>query len=520
MENIKGPVRGAYQIKELTIMDFGQKNFVDLGNHVQSIIMKESLYQPYVTLKLVVEDSAALHEQMPMIGEEMIFFSWTDGPGVSTGNPARVFRKLFYVYKVSQLKDVKPTAQTYTIHAATPEYFQSKKTKVYGGWNQTPISRIATDVYEGWISQPLSKRFKGYEKELQVEETKGSLNFCCPGWTPHDTLEWLATKAISLERGSKGAFYFFWESMHGSYFKSIETILQKTNEFQETDMQQEVPQMHLVPAGVGNPGEDGPQNAYEQMIPDEYGFPQLFDSVSKLENGMIANRVVGLDYIHHAVLNYDYFYDKQGKQQGHAYARNLMNSSVSFLNPDPDADQRQGKFPKVQVKAISGSHDDAPVNALGGEGFSTMHRTSQLEQIRQLQMEAIVPYNAEYETGSLCYVFIPSKAGSMDTSLNGLTSGKYLITGMDHLLIGGLYKLKVRLVKESLLQNIDEALNLTTDEEENVSPFTGNPVAGGVAVKQEKRTSQSNPGLDPLDEDVYKQVTFHELDPPNVGPSS
>ena len=108
----------------------------------------------------------------------------------------------------------------------------------------------------------------------------------------------------------------------------------------------------------------------------------------------------------------------------------------------------------------------------------------------------------------------------MDTSLNGLTSGKYLITGMDHLLIGGLYKLKVRLVKESLLQNIDEALNLTTDEEENVSPYTGNPVAGGVAVKQEKRTSQSNPGLDPLDEDVYKQVTFHELDPPNVGPSS
>ena len=33
-------------------------------------------------------------------------------------------------------------------------------------------------------------------------------------------------------------------------------------------------------------------------------------------------------------------------------------------------------------------------------------------------------------------------------------------------------------------------LNLTTDEEENVSPFTGNPVAGGVAVKQEKRTSR------------------------------
>ena len=108
----------------------------------------------------------------------------------------------------------------------------------------------------------------------------------------------------------------------------------------------------------------------------------------------------------------------------------------------------------------------------------------------------------------------------MDTSLNGLTGGKYLITGMDHLLVGGLYKLKVRLVKESLLQNIDEALNLTTDEAENVSPWTGNPVAGGVAVKAEKRTSQSNPSLDPLDEETYKQVTFHELVPPNVGPSS
>ena len=43
MENIKGPVRGAYEIKELVIMDFAQKNFIDLGNHVQSIIMKESI---------------------------------------------------------------------------------------------------------------------------------------------------------------------------------------------------------------------------------------------------------------------------------------------------------------------------------------------------------------------------------------------------------------------------------------------------------------------------------------------
>ena len=84
------------------------------------------------------------------------------------------------------------------------------------------------------------------------------------------------------------------------------------------------------------------------MIPDEYGFPQLFDSVSKLENGMIANRVVGLDYIHHSVLNYDYFYDKQGKQLDTAMQSDELISI--FSEPDPDADQRQGKFPKVQVR--------------------------------------------------------------------------------------------------------------------------------------------------------------------------
>ena len=45
----------------------------------------------------------------------------------------------------------------------------------------------------------------------------------------------------------------------------------------------------------------------------------------------------------------------------------------------------------------------------------------------------------------------------MDTSLNGLTSGKYLITGMDHLLIGGLYKAKSEIGKRIVTQNIDEA---------------------------------------------------------------
>lgn len=514
---VKGPVRGAYQIDELVLMDFSQRNFVDLGNHTQSIIMKESIYQPYLTLEIIVNDTAALHEQLPMLGEEIIFMSWKDGESVTQGDPTRYFRKMFYVISLTNLKDPKPTAQTYTIKAASPEFFMDKKLKVYGGWSGDPYSQIAKEVYDKWLSRPLAKKFPGYEKTLHIEDTKGGGNLACPGWSPIKTLEWLASKSQSNTRGTRGALYMYWESMHGVYFKSIETLMQKTNDFGESDIQLKIPQIHLVPPSVST-GEENVQQAYEQLIPDEYSFPQLFNSAHKLEQGMIANRVVGLDYIHHKVYNYDFYYDQQGIQQGHAYAKNILNSSVSFLNPDPDT--RQGKFPVVQVTAISGSGDDRTRDVLSGEGFTRSNRMSQLEQIRQLQFEAVVPYSADYETGSFCYVYIPSKAGTQDSSLNGLTSGKYLVTGLDHLLIAGLYKLRVKLVKESLLQNIDEALDLDTGQEENVSPYSGVPVAGGVGVKQPKRVSAQNDALDPLDEETYKQVSFHELTPSEVGPSS
>jgi len=513
----KGPVRGAYEIKELVMVDFQQKNQIDLANHVQSLFMHESIYQPYLTLDIIVEDTTALHEQVPFLGEEMIFFTWVDAEGVRDGN--RSFRKIFYVTSVTAMKDHKPTAQTYTIKACSPEYFQSKKVKVYGGWNTTEYSEIAKDVYDNWIARPLSKKFKGYEKRLDIERTKGSYNFCCPGWEPIQTLEWLASKSVSSIKGTTGALYFFWESMHGLHFKSLETILQRTNELQETESQAAMPQIHLVPANIGG-GVGGTTQAYDQNVPDEHFWPQMFNSADKLEKGMIANRVVGLDFIHQSVLNYDYFYDQQGKTNGHAYKTNTLNSSVSFLNPDADQTTKQGKFPVVSVAAVSGSGDDRAVNYQSGEGFSRMHRTSQLEQIQQLQLEAMVPYNAEYETGSLCYVFIPSRAGTQDSSLNGLTSGKYLITGMEHLLLGGLWKLRVKLVKESLLQNIDDALNLSQGDTENVDKYTGKPVAGGVSTQQPKRVSAQNASLDPLDEETYKQTSFHENVPPEVGPSS
>ena len=514
---IKGPVRGAYEIKELVMVDFSQTNQIDLAPQVQSLMMKESIYQPYIQLDIIVEDTTALHEQVPLLGEEMIFFTWCDGEGVSK-DTNRLFRKIFYVVSITQMKDPKPTAQTYTIRAYSPEYFQSKKVKVYGGWNSELYSSIAQDVYDKWIARPLSKRFKGYEKSISIEPTKGGYNFCCPGWEPIETLNWLASKSVSQTKGSTGALYFFWESMHGLHFKSIETILQKTNEFAETEMQAKIPQIHLVPANIG--GGDGTTLAYDQNVPDEYNFPLLFDSASKVENGMIANRVVGLDFMHQTVLNYDYYYDKDGKLNGHAYGKNTLNSSVSFLNPDADLATKQGKFPVVSVAAVSGSGGDTPVKVSAGEGYSRMHRTSQLEQIRQLQIEAMLPYNAEYETGSLCYVFIPSRSGTMNTSLNGLTSGKYLITGMEHLLIGGLWKLRVKLVKESLLQNLDDALDLTTGGTENTDEYSGKPVAGGVSVKKPQRVSAQNASLDPLDEETYKLISFHELSPPDVGPSS
>ena len=87
-------------------------------------------------------------------------------------------------------------------------------------------------VFSGQISDHVRTIFKDVlktKKNLDIEETKSTLDFCGNNTKPYYTLNDLSTKAVSKYIQGEGATagYFFWETTYAYHFKSIEGLFKQ-----------------------------------------------------------------------------------------------------------------------------------------------------------------------------------------------------------------------------------------------------------------------------------------------------
>jgi hypothetical protein len=156
---------------------------LDLSKSFVSASIYESIFTPGIVGDIVVLDTDDQLGQLEITGDEIVEISF-QAPG---GELAE------YTFALHMLDDVKPTAgqksKTYTLKVVSEEALYAKTNYVQKSYT-TQISEIVQDIFNNYLMS---------EKNIEVEETKGSQKVVIGHHSPYAAIDLVRRRAISSE---------------------------------------------------------------------------------------------------------------------------------------------------------------------------------------------------------------------------------------------------------------------------------------------------------------------------------
>ena len=196
---------GDFTLEKVNIIGVGGHT-VDIRPQVRNIEIYESIFYPFTTAKIYVQDNIDLINVVPIRGEEFV--------NITASTPTLKSRDLkldfvFHAYKISD--KVKSTDRTdmYVIDCISVEAFidaSRKISKAYSGNIADIVKQILSNPETGLSAN----------KQKIIEPTSNSIRYISNYWSPVNNIAFLADHAISIDDNSPS--YVFFENRNGFYF--------------------------------------------------------------------------------------------------------------------------------------------------------------------------------------------------------------------------------------------------------------------------------------------------------------
>ena len=220
-----------------SIVEALQANYIDihlqdgfkfsLAQQTLTIDYFEDIMSEGVTLKMFISSSESIVHGLKIRGGERVAISLKTGSGMFE----RDKEYSFYVYKISGLQTT-DTAESFTMHCVTQGSLVNELQRVskrYDGSIKTSVESILDDVL----------RLPNYDKK-NIEQTANNYSFIGNNRNPLTVIRWLAPKSVptSSASGASGdengeakgtAGFLFWENCDGYNFKSVSSLVSKTD---------------------------------------------------------------------------------------------------------------------------------------------------------------------------------------------------------------------------------------------------------------------------------------------------
>jgi len=155
-------------------------------------------------------------EGLPITGGEQVRLKFTDNNG-NTVNFGTNDNNL-YINSITPIPTKsQTTGKSYELILTSKEFIDNEKARV-----RKCLSGQISDEVESILKDILKT-----EKDLDIEETKDSLQYIGNNKKPFYVINNLSTKAVSAKDQELGvsAGYLFWETKNGYHFKSIDALL-------------------------------------------------------------------------------------------------------------------------------------------------------------------------------------------------------------------------------------------------------------------------------------------------------
>ena len=449
---------GDYDLNHVFLHDH-MGGVTDIKKMMAELNVFESIFKNALTGSIVITDAQNLISKLEINGTERISFQLST-PGandsrsmidasVETGQP-------FYVYKITDRRQIAPGTLLYTLHFASREFIRNLRTKVsqtYRGEIYPQIIKILTD-----------KNYLDSKKELSYEPTGNINDVVIPNMRPFDAINMIAKR--TMPKNSGGVGYYFYETTKGLYFRSWDNMVTvKGSQIRDTKQI-----FRYMPMNIDDPTiENKIQHDYQSV--ESYRFVNNFhDIAANTVMGTYAHKVITHNLYDKSYKEINYRYDYEFGSSKHtdmSFGPHGIDKYAVAANSKVDTDGKKiSQYPDSRVSLQSttqylngdsdtGSGFGINVNQEGKKLAKGISIRSQIESGTTLHM--VVKGQSYLEPGDLIeFKLISVDEKNPDGEEDPQYSGRYVISKIRHQVNSVKYTCALECVKDSVKAGFSE----------------------------------------------------------------
>lgn len=391
MNDEKFQAQGHCELLELSITNKLGRTISLFSMHGE-VIIQEDIFSPVCSGSVTIIDSANLHEDLPIVGEESITLTYRDGENLD------YVTRTFSVFALVDKIKLTDKNYGYTLVFVSPEFMKNINTK---------ISRAFTNISASDIVKSILTNDVLTKKAITIEPTAMAVSYIAPNISPFAVSYAMVPRSYSTTN-QLGSSYMFFENARGFNFLPIETLIQK----------------EPVSFVLANSNYDYKIKSRAIL---KYSYVTAVDTVSNSLGGGLSSKVVVIDDDNRQLNNvsYDNNNEEHYKRTQHVNGNSpslRLNKGVTPINPDEIG-------AASQTYVLSSNQDKDNSRATRRAKLSSF--------VNGPKVNIEVPFISSLTVGDTVQIDIPTQIsgdGMNDIMPDLYLGGKYLVTACRHII--------------------------------------------------------------------------------------
>ena len=357
------------------------------------------------------------------------------------------------------------TADSFIVNCASDEFFQNEITNVFGNSQVVFDSTTSSDIVEQLLKT--DQRYIRTQKKIYIEESTNKQQFIATNWRPYDCIYWLAQRSTRKARkgGTLQNGFIFYENGLGFNFKSIDKIIDNVNNQSESDTNFNTGESKLYTYvySTKSSGSDGS----DQFKIESIVFPEERDFLTGLRNVAWAGFSMGFDPV--TVTQSKMGLSTDMSVDAYRYGISAMWPKMSHLNEGKSVNPLTQLDPTIQ--SIVDYPRRTRYTALSNQIFDPKYKNNpqknyeelvelqayqwmRIESLKNIKLFLKIPGNLDLYAGNGINVVLPATyKRNQTTDVDRKYSGRYVIGGLTHKIVGDNMTSEVLLLKDSIPRN-------------------------------------------------------------------
>ena len=403
---------GAYRVREMVLVsDQNPQVRHDISALFIQFDVFESVWSPTISGQLVMVDTTNMIKNVPILGEETLHVTITDG--------TRDMTLRMRVYAIKDRQHVRHGVLQYTLALCSEEMWLDSFVRISQSYHLKKFEDNVRTILQNHLRS---------QKPIITGATKDIRSVVIPYWSPIHAITWMGNRAQAAEDTYSAGNFVFFETIDGFKWVAVDNLLDSTVNRPYCTLFYDP----MRPSVQGLTRYDRRMQGAtgDALMIEEWSVVKSFDFLDNARNGMYANRTRTIDIVNRTWQDTDQNYFQQFYDTPHLKGLDgaAARPFCSYKNEAPG-------WPEAHMRVAikhKGLFNDEP------DGNSQIEKwlpskLSQMQQLENFKLVCTLPGHIGLTAGMVVNHVAPNP---QDTSVNQSPgpdhdfSGEYLITNL------------------------------------------------------------------------------------------